>query len=134
MFRGVLLQALRSRLAMWPSILIMSALFGAVHLMNVFVTGQLFESAVQALAAFLSGVLLVALLIRTGSIWVPIVYHALWDFGTFMTGASKHAGSDGPNLNQGWTWTLPILMVLPNFLYALYLLRKVRNDTRLSTD
>jgi len=27
-----------------------------------------------------------------------------------------------------------MLMVLPNFLYALYLLRRVRNDTRLSTD
>jgi len=25
------------------------------------------------------------------------------------------------------------LRVLPNFLYALYLLRKIRNDTRLST-
>ena len=35
---------------------------------------------------------------------------------------------------QGWTWALPILIVLPNFLYALFLLSKVRNDTRLSTD
>jgi membrane protease YdiL (CAAX protease family) len=56
MFRGVLFQALRSRLAMWPSILLMSAMFGAVHVLNVFVTGQLFDAVVQAMAAFLSGV------------------------------------------------------------------------------
>jgi membrane protease YdiL (CAAX protease family) len=74
MFRGVLFQALRSRLAMWPSILLMSAMFGAVHVLNVFVTGQLFDAVVQAMAAFLSGVVLVALLVRTGSIWVPIAF------------------------------------------------------------
>jgi hypothetical protein len=34
----------------------------------------------------------------------------------------QYEGERGPNL-----------MVLPNFLYALYLLRKIRNDTRLST-
>jgi len=27
-----------------------------------------------------------------------------------------------------------MLMVLPNFLFAMYLLRGVRNDTRLATD
>jgi uncharacterized protein len=134
MFRGVLFQALRSRLAMWPSILLMSAMFGAVHVLNVFVTGQLFDAVVQAMAAFLSGVVLVALLVRTGSIWVPIAYHGLWDFGTFMTSAGSQTHGPGADLSQGWTWTLPILLVLPNFIYALFLLRGVRNDTRLTTD
>ncbi len=134
MFRGVLFQALRSRFAMWPSILLMSVLFGAVHVLNVFVTGHLFEAAVQAVAAFLSGLVLVALLVRTGSIWVPIAYHALWDFGTFMSSAGGKTPSQGADLSQGWAWALPILLVLPNCLYALFLLRRVRNDTRLSTD
>jgi membrane protease YdiL (CAAX protease family) len=134
MFRGVLFQALRSRMALWPAILTMSALFGAVHVLNVFVTGQLLEAAVQAVAAFCSGMLLVALLVRTGSIWVPITYHALWDFGTFMTSAGSRASGQAADLSQGWTWTIPILMVLPNFICAMVLLRKVRNDTSLSTD
>lgn len=134
MFRGVLFQALRSRMALWPSLLAMSALFGGVHVLNVFVTGQLFESAVQAVAAFLSGVVFAAMLVRTGSIWVPIAYHALWDLGTFLSSAGARPTGKDLDLSQGWTWTLPILMVLPNFLYALFLLRKVRNDTRLSTD
>lgn len=134
MFRSVLFQALRTRLPMWPSILLMSVLFGGVHLLNVFVTGKLFDAAVQAVAAFLSGLVLVALLVRTGSLWVPIAYHAAWDFGTFMTAAGGKARGEGSDLSQGWTWAVPILVVLPNALYALYLLRRVRNDTRLSTD
>jgi membrane protease YdiL (CAAX protease family) len=85
MFRGVLFQGLRSRLAMWPAILLTSLLFGAVHVLNVITTGQLLEAVVQSVAAFMSGMVLLALLIRTGSIWVPIAYHALWDFGTFVT-------------------------------------------------
>ena len=134
MFRGVLFQGLRSRVAMWPAILITSLLFGVVHVLNVIATGQLLEAAVQAVAAFLSGMVLIALLIRTGSIWVPIVYHALWDFGTFVTSATSDKTAAPIDFAQGWTWALPILVVLPNFLYALYLLRNVRNDTRLSTD
>jgi hypothetical protein len=31
-------------------------------------------------------------------------------------------------------WLLPIALVTPNCLYGLYLLRKVRNDSQLSTD
>ena len=133
MFRGVLFQGLRSRLAMWPAILLSSLLFGAVHILNVITTGQLAEAAVQAVAAFMSGIVLLALLIRTGSIWVPITYHALWDFGTFVTSATSPTTGAPMDFTQGWAWALPILIVLPNFLYALFLLRKVRNDTLLTT-
>ena len=58
MFRGVLFQGLRSRLALWPAILLTSALFGSVHVMNVVTTGQLGEAIVQAAAAFMSGMFL----------------------------------------------------------------------------
>ena len=134
MFRGVLFQGLRSRLAMWPAILLTSLLFGAVHVLNVITTGQLAEAVVQAVAASMSGMVLLALLIRTGSIWVPIAYHALWDFGTFVTSATSPKTGGPVDFGQGWTWALPMLIVLPNFLYALILLRKVRNDTLLTTD
>ena len=130
MFRGVLFHGLRSRLALWPAVLLTSALFGSVHVLNVFVTGQLFDAAIQALAAFLSGVVFMALLLRTGSLWVPVLYHALWDFGAFMVSAGSASKGEPPtDLSQGLTWAVPLLLVLPNFLYAAYLLRKVRNDT-----
>lgn len=129
MFRGVIFQAWRSRLAIWPAIILTCLMFGSVHVLNVFVTGELGPSILQATTAALSGLVFVALLIRTGSIWVPIAYHALWDFGTFMvsSGAAKDAGAAEPG--AGMALLLPLALVLPNFLYALYLLRKVRNVT-----
>jgi hypothetical protein len=49
---------------------------------------------------------------------------------------SAGSAASGPPINiaQGWNWTIPMLMVLPNFLFAMCLLRGVRNDTRLATD
>lgn len=134
MFRGVLFQGLRSRFPMLASIVITSAFFGAVHVLNVITTGQLVEAVVQSVAAFMSGIVLIALLVRTGSLWVPIAYHALWDLGTFVVSAGGSKSGPGLDLSHGWTWSIPLLLVLPNFLYALYLLRKVTNDTRLTTD
>ena len=131
MFRGVIFQAWRTRVAMWPAIIITCIMFGSVHVFNVFVTGELGASVLQATTAALSGLVFVALLIRTGSIWVPIAYHALWDFCTFVMSAG--AANDAVTVEQGGLATLlPLALVLPNFLYALYLLRKVRNDTVLA--
>jgi uncharacterized protein len=125
MFRGVMFEGLRSKLATWPSIILTTLLFGSVHILNVFITGKLGEAAIQSVAASMSGLVFIALLIRTQSIWVPIVYHSLWDFGTFLMGS---AASPGEEPSTGVMVLFPILLVLPNFLYALYLLRKVRND------
>jgi hypothetical protein len=50
--------------------------------------------------------------------------------------APRPTAATGPpvDFTRGWTWTLPLLIVLPNALYAFVLLRRVRNGTRLSTD
>jgi len=128
MFRGVIFRALLSRFRIWPAIIATSLLFGGVHVLNVFVTGQFGEAALQAIAASLSGFAFIALLIRTGSIWVPIVYHALWDFGTFLVSAGAGNGVDAEPQGLG-IMLIPIALVLPNFLYALYLLRKLRDST-----
>lgn len=127
MFRGVLFQGLRSRFAIWPSIILSCVLFGSVHVLNVFVTGELGEAALQATTAAASGLLFVALLIRTGSIWVPIIYHALWDFCTFTISSGVDKAGGDP-VNGGVMYLVPVALVLPNFLYALYLLRKVRDE------
>jgi len=62
-----MVQGLSSRLALWPAILLTSALFGAAHVMNVITTGQVGEAVVQAIAALMTGMVMIALLIRTGS-------------------------------------------------------------------
>lgn len=133
MFRGIMFQALRSRFALWPAIILTSVLFGSVHILNAFTTGEVLNSFLQAFTATLSGFAFIALLVRTGSIWPSIVYHALWDFGTFSMSATQH-GSGGGDVPGILALLLPVILVLPDFLYGVYLMRNVRNTTTLSTD
>lgn len=130
MFRGVLLQAFRSRYSIWPAVIITSLMFGAVHSLNIFTTGQVMQSLVQSVAAALSGLIFMALRLRTGSIWPGMLLHGLWDFSTFTFGAAAGAAGDpatagGPALAAV---LVPVILVLPNAIYALYLLRNIARD------
>jgi uncharacterized protein len=134
MFRGVLFQALRTRVKLWPAMIWTSVLFGSVHILNALTTGEFLSALLQAFTATLSGFAFMAILIRTGSIWPAIIYHALWDFGTFTISASSEATRQAANSEVGgWSILLPVALVLPNFLYGIYLLRNVRNDDGVST-
>lgn len=135
MFRGILFQALRTRVKLWPAMIWTSVLFGSVHILNALTTGELLNAMLQAFTATLSGFAFMAILVRTGSIWPAIIYHALWDFGTFSISAGQQSGSDIPAGDVGgWAFLLPVVLVLPHFLYGVYLLRNVRNEDVLSTD
>jgi hypothetical protein len=125
MFRGVLYRALLTRVPVWPAILVTSLLFGSVHVLNGFITGKFGEAAVQALAAGPTGLAMMAIMIRTGSILVAMAYHATWDFLTFAASASQSAGLM-ENAATAGSWRavlLPVVLVLPNAAYGLYLLR-----------
>ncbi|WP_054000053.1 CPBP family intramembrane glutamic endopeptidase, partial [Ahrensia marina] len=139
MFRGVLFRALRGPLSIWPAIIITSIAFGSVHILNGFTTGDFGAATIQAVSAACSGVLLIALLIRTGSIWVPIIYHALWDALLFiMAVAASDKKTAEPAASTVETATglghivVPLLLVMPNFLFALWLLRDVH--TKIHTE
>lgn len=126
MFRGVLYRALRGSQGIWTAVLVSSVLFGSVHILNAFTTGHVLQSFVQAFNATLSGFVFVALLLRTGSIIVPMIYHALWDFGTFTLGNASSAVSTSPAAEPSiYTHFFPVLLILPNFLYALWLLKNL---------
>jgi len=119
MFRGVLLHGLMTRLRVLPAVLVSSALFGAVHALNVFITGDLSASLLQALAAALQGVGIAAVRVRTGSLWPMVVVHAFYDCGLLLA-----AGSHPAPATPGAASVFPILFVLPVFVYGLFLLRK----------
>jgi hypothetical protein len=133
MFRGVLLQAFRHATSIWMAVLLTSVAFGAVHSLNVFVTGDLRAALIQSSAAFLSGLVFIALRLRTGSLWPPIIVHALWDFATFTLGAAGHEAAAGglpaeaatPAGATGLVEFLPVLLVLPNAIYGLWLMRNI---------
>ena len=128
MFRGVLFQALRLRLRIWPAIALTSVLFGGIHVGNAFALGDIRLAAAQAVAAMMTGLLLIALMLRTGSIWTAIVYHMVWNFGILLVGyeTAKHPLPNEP-IPMG-AYLVPLLVVLPNFLFGLILLRKISTD------
>jgi membrane protease YdiL (CAAX protease family) len=127
MFRGVLLQAFRRTVSIWPAVWLTTLAFGAIHILNVFMTGELRAALIQSTAAALSGLLFIALRLRTGSLWPCIVVHGLWDFATFAIAAAR-SGEALPG-SGGGPMTLmtfvPILLVLPNALYGLWLMRRI---------
>jgi membrane protease YdiL (CAAX protease family) len=82
-------------------------------------------SVIQSGAALLSGLLFIAIRLRTGSLWPAIIVHGLWDFGTFTLGAAGGQMAGREAAPTGIQMLLPLLLVLPNALYALWLLRHV---------
>ncbi len=135
MFRGILFRALRSRLGIWSAILVTTVAFGSVHILNGFGTGDFGAAFLQAITAGASGLLLIAILLQTGSLWAAIIFHALWDWATFLV----VVGADGPSpdITEAAAAAppgmlaqvlLPLGMVLPGFLYGLWLLRNIQKE------
>jgi membrane protease YdiL (CAAX protease family) len=126
MFRGILFRGAVERFAIWPAIIITSAIFGLVHTLNGFVTGQFLLSSVQALTAFMSGLFYLAVRIRTRSLYPMVVVHALWD-GSLIIFVAAMGGTTGTAVS-GAQLVAPVVMVAPLFLYGLFLLRHARRD------
>lgn len=134
MFRGVMFRALLESSKVWTAIILTTVLFGAVHVLNGFTTGEWGPALLQAVAAGMSGLIFIAIVIRTGSIWPAIIYHFLWDCMLFLMGtasATKSETAADPAmeaaLEGGGAVLFPLMIALPNFLCALVLLRKVRD-------
>lgn len=123
MFRGILFHGLLTRFRIWPAVLMTSLLFGMVHALNFFGTGQLEQALMQSLTAFMQGVAYLAIRIRTRSVWPMVTVHAMWDFSLMLGGVNHPAAGAG----AGWS-ILPFLIALPVFLYGLFLLRHLQRD------
>jgi len=125
-FRGIFFSAARSAMRPWPAIAITSAIFGAVHVLNGITTGNWPGATTQAIAAAMSGVLFIAILIRTGSLVPAMIVHWLWDFGVFSISTREgHSVPTEPAETSLMMMFAPVLFVLPNFLYGLWLLREI---------
>jgi len=139
MFRGVLFRALLTQYRVWTAIIVSSLLFGAVHILNVFNTGDLGGALMQSVPAAMTGILFVAIVIRTESIWPAIIYHWLWDCVLFilLTGSQASGVEPDPaaleSLGAAQNF-LPIVIGLPNFICGLILLRNVRDKSFRETE
>lgn len=92
MFRGVTVQALRDngmtehRVALWSSVI-----FGLVHITNIVTEGP--QAIVQVIVVSFSGFFFYLSYRVSGTIVVPILLHALWDFSLF----SHNVGDPDPS-------------------------------------
>ena len=75
LFRGYTLYTVTTGMGFWPAAILMSLLFGGVHLRN---PG---ENYVGGLGAALMGFFFCLTLRRTGHLWFAIGFHASWDWG-----------------------------------------------------
>jgi membrane protease YdiL (CAAX protease family) len=74
LYRGYALRSLSAVVGFWPAAILLSALFGGLHLMN---PG---ETLVGALDVMCYGLLACFTLRRTGNLWFAVGLHAAWDF------------------------------------------------------
>jgi uncharacterized protein len=78
-FRGYALYTLATGMGFWPAAILVSAVFGAVHL------GNPGEDWTGALSAGLIGLLFCFTIRRTCTLWFAIGMHAMWDYAeTFL--------------------------------------------------
>ncbi|NTU78416.1 MAG: CPBP family intramembrane metalloprotease [Chloroflexales bacterium] len=127
MCRGILFQGLLPSLAVWPAILLTSFLFGAIHAFNGFLTGDFAGALSQAGAATLSGIWLLAVRLRTRSIYPAMLIHGLWDFAIFIMGLSVTAGAATAGSSNP---LFGLLIPLPLALYGLWLLRGIGKQSK----
>jgi membrane protease YdiL (CAAX protease family) len=89
LFRGYVLHCLTIGVGFWPAAILLSAIFGGLHLTNAG------ESIVGALDVMLYGLFACFTLSRTGNLWFAVGLHSAWDFSlTFLysvPGSGMHA-------------------------------------------
>ena len=85
-----------TRLGIFMAIFWSSVIFGAVHLVNIFISSPGAVLLQIGYSALIGGLCCLVLL-ETGNIWMCVIVHALYNF----------AGGVVPRLGEGEIWTAP---------------------------
>lgn len=105
-FRGVIFLMLAekrhtTRKGLFISLMLTSAIFGAVHLVNLFAGAGIGGVILQIGYSFLIGAMCSVVLLKTRNIWLCVLLHAVYDFG----------GKIIPTLFKGTMWDTPTVIV-----------------------
>jgi hypothetical protein len=93
-FRGYPLFTLCTGMGFWPSAVLLSVLFGAVHYF-----GKPMETWSDAVSIIFWGILWSLSLRRTGSLWFAIGFHAMSDYADMVLFAQPNTGNQGMPLH-----------------------------------
>jgi len=90
LFRGYSLFTLAEGIGFWPAALLLSAIFGAVHL------GNQGEAWIGGLAAACIALFFCLTVRRTGNLWFAVGMHASWDWGESFLYSVPDSGTVTP--------------------------------------
>ncbi len=104
----------KSTLDLFIAIVISSAIFGVVHLVNVIAGASIGSVILQIGYSFLIGGMCSVVLMKTGCIWHCVLIHAVYNF----------CGGVVPTLGDGRIWNTPtiILTVIVSLAVAAYVI------------
>jgi hypothetical protein len=119
-FRGLVLRTLLPA-GIRTAVVVSALLFGLPHLLNALggIWNPWFALA-DTFAAFGIGITLAAIVIRTGTIWPPVVIHALVNFTALLSLGTLFVPEQTP-LQLGLTVGAGVVMVV----YGLWLIREI---------
>jgi membrane protease YdiL (CAAX protease family) len=93
LFRGYLLKTLGEGIGFWPAAVVLSSLFGLVHLLF-----KPHEDWIDPTSVALYGLFWCLTLRRTGSLWFAVGFHAASDYADMIAFAEPNSGNDGKPL------------------------------------
>lgn len=96
-YRGITLVGLRERLPEWGAWLLSSLLFALIHAWNYFAGQGLDATVNQLVNTFMFGSFLYVCRRASGTILLPMLLHALWDWSLFVSAAEGHTAKDSGN-------------------------------------
>jgi len=90
LFRGYALKTLAEGIGFWPAAILLSSIFGLVHLLF-----KPHEDWIDTISVALYGVFWCLTLRRTGSLWFAVGFHAASDYADMIVFAEPNSGNDG---------------------------------------
>lgn len=128
MTRGLLLRGARgSGLSEVKVFLFTSAMFGAMHSLNIINGQDVKTTLTQVFFTAMSGAIYYAIFRKTGFLWVTMVLHATWDFA-LLTGTEGVNQASGVSAGQGLLGLLTYASFI--VLFASIHLFNVKTDTK----
>jgi membrane protease YdiL (CAAX protease family) len=92
-FRGYALKTLAEAIGFWPAAVLLSSLFGLVHLIF-----KPQEDWIDPISVAMYGLFWCLTLRRTGSLWFAVGFHAASDYADMIAFAEPNTGNDGKPL------------------------------------
>ena len=122
---------LKGRNRALTAVIILSAIFGPIHMMNIIVGADPLMTILQAFMATCGGVVLAGIYLRTGSVIPGMIAHAIYDFINFVTDSTINDSgvvvSDVGNAGISY-YVLLIVLSVALLAAGICLIRKAKQE------